>query len=195
MKNIEIVSVNYCTADLTERLIESLNKHEGLMPIRIIDGSDKMPYKQEIREVCNKYSNVTLEQKGYNIHHGGGMNAALLSSQYDWMLIIDSDCYLNEPFLTHLHFSHFFEGFPCWVNQHGVNVPDGQGIMYIHPEIQLVDVKKYKSSPYSFIKHGAPSIEIMSHIPNTDKLCMPEELRSLYTRTGRGTVSRFGYQL
>lgn len=195
MINLEIVSVNYNTPDLIENLIKSIEKHENDVPIRIIDGSDKQPFINEIIEVCSNRTDVTLERQHYNIHHGGGMHKALMTSSYEWILFMDSDCSLNGNFTSKLQFTHYIEGFPCWVDRNGINTPKGKGFLYIHPEIFLINVERYQHSKYNFIRHGAPSIEVMLNTDDLDKLCMPEEYRELYNRGGRGTVNRFGYQL
>ena len=190
---MEILTVNYNTPALVDRLIKSV-KSVCDLPIRVIDGSDRLPYSEDIKTVCNQ-DNVVLEQMGWNLHHGPSMHRALTESKYEWALIMDSDCELLEGMLEKFHYTHFYEGFACWVNNGGINVPKGQGILYIHPEILLVNVEKYRQSPYKMIKHGAPCIDAMRGTPDDEKLIIPDEYRVLYRRQGRGTCSIWGYNL
>ena len=174
--NLEYLSVNYNTPDLIERLIESIIKHEGKYPIRIIDGSDKEPYKTQIVEVCAKYDNVTLQQLGWNIHHGRGMNWGVFNSKYDWVYIFDSDNYVLQPHLDKMMESvqinnKLMCGVHCHVNTSGW----GEGreasraypIMYYHPSQFLISTSYYKQlkeNGVGFIHHGAPSIQIMQYL-------------------------------
>ena len=191
---MEIVTVNFKTPDLTERLIDSIRKVSPV-PIRVIDGSDTEEFQRIIREVCGDYSNVICEQVGFNLHHGPSMHRALNESTHEFVLFMDSDTELLDGMLEKFHYTHFYEGFACWVNDSGINVEKGIGILYLHPEILLVNVEKYRQSPYKFKKHGAPCIDAMHYTPNSEKLIIPDEYRNLYKRIGRATVNRWGYNL
>lgn len=198
MEKFEIISVNYNTPDLVDTMIESIRKYEGDYPIRIIDGSDREPYKTKTKEVCEKYYNVKLNQFGWNIHHGRGLDFGILSSTYDWVLCFDSDSSLSgHGLFKALQFKFKYEGFPCYVNEFGIDVnKDTPGnILYLHPMFLLVDTKHYRTSPYKFVHHGAPAIKIMAGNDNKDKYIIPDEFKQYFSRGGRGTVNRFGYNL
>lgn len=185
MHNFEIISVNYNTPDLLERLLTSIRLNYDT-PIRIIDGSDTEDFKRLAKMVCDKFSGVTLVQLGYNIHHGRGLDYGINTTKFEWVLCIDSDCEILAGMFECFKFTHFFEGFCCstpYTNQ------------YVHPEILLVNVDKYRRNPFKFIKHGEPAIMIMRDRNMTDRLCMPEEYKKFYIRHGRGTCGRFGYAL
>lgn len=182
MEKFEVVSVNYCTPDLIDRLITSIRKFSDV-PIRIIDGSDKEPFKSQVKEVCAKFTNITLIQLGYNIHHGRGLDYAISSSTLDWCLCIDSDAEILNNLFNALQFTHFIEGFAYDV---------GFDKQYVHPEFMLVNVAKYKTSKYKFIHDGAPAFVINK---TTDKLCMDHKYLKKLCRHGRGTCGRFGYNI
>jgi glycosyltransferase involved in cell wall biosynthesis len=195
MEKFEILSVNYNTPQHIQQLIESVRTHNNNIPIRIIDGSDREPFITKIKDVCDVYNSVELTQFGWNVHHGGGMHYGVTTSKYEWVLMMDSDCELLNGMLEKFHFTHFYEGFACWVNEHGINVPKGKGILYLHPEILLINVEKYRQSPYKMKKHGAPCIDAMRYTDDNEKLIIPDEFRVLYKRIGRGTCGIWGYNL
>lgn len=192
-KNFEIITVNYRTADLIKKLVDSINAINNTIPIRVMDGSDCQPFINEIVALCLNYPNVTLERQGWNLHHGPSMHKALMTSKYEWCLIMDSDTELLNGMLEKFHFTHFYEGFCCQVDANGMNVKSG--ITYVHPEIMLVNVEKYRQSPYNCVRHGAPMLSVMMNVPDEDKLCLPDEYRKYYKRIGRGTCGRWGYQI
>lgn len=185
MNEFEIISVNYNTPDLLERLLTSIRQNYN-QPIRIIDGSDTEEFRRLAKMVCDKFTGITLEQLGYNIHHGRGLDYAIASSTLDWCMCIDSDCEILQGMFECFKFTHAYEGFCCSTSYTN---------KYVHPEILLVDVQKYRHNPNKFIKHGEPAIKIMRDNNMTDRLCMPEEFKKFYIRHGRGTCGRFGYNL
>jgi len=219
MDNIEIISVNYNTPDLIDRLIKSIREIEGGFPIRIIDGSDKEPFKSDIIKICEKYDNVILEQQGWNIHHGRGMDLGITTSKYEWSLIIDSDNYIQQPIIGKIYNgaiekNKMILGWVEYVNNNGVGVgryySDKYKIKYYHPSLMLLKNSYYielKSKGVKFIHHGAPCIKVMEYLYNnklTDVigLDIKEHLNIDYSDIGkytnldsRGTRNRFGIQL
>ena len=189
---MEIVTVHYNTPDLLERLIRSSNAICEY-PIRVIDGSDTESMQQATKAICDLFLNVTLEQHGWNIHHGRGLHHAVSTSAFSLVLCVDSEVQLLDGIFRIFKYKTPLEGFCCDVNNHGMNVPQGQGILYLHPELLMVNADWYKSQPHHFIHHGAPAIDLMRHTSNAEKTCIPEELKKFYIRGGRGTVNRFGY--
>jgi hypothetical protein len=188
---MEIVSINYKTPDLIETLIKSVQA-ECSDPIRIIDGSDTEEHQRLIKSVCNKYM-VELNQLGYNIHHGRGMDYAINTSKHDWILIIDSDSSIKKGLLEVLLYDKPYMGFGMQVNQFGINVD--KGILYLHPHFLLVNKYHYVTHDCKFIHHGAPAIQIMANTPDELKNVIPNSYLKLFNRGGRGTVNRFGYNL
>lgn len=190
---MEIITVNYNTPDLIDNLIKSIRSTYS-NPIRVIDGSDKKEFSKQTQQVCLNYTGVTIESLGYNIHHGPGIHYALGNSRHEWALIIDSDSRVKEGLLEVLHFDKPYCGFGMRVNRFGFNVPDGD-VLYLHPHFLLVNTWFYKFSPYKFIKHGAPAIQIMLNLGDDQKSVIDDKHLALFDRGGRGTVERFGYNL
>ena len=94
IKRCEVVSVNYRTPDLIEKQYRGIRKFIGNVPIRIVDGSGcKCRNLERIRATD---SNFTIDYFDYNIHHGPGMDYALKTSKYDYLLIFDSDNWPNR---------------------------------------------------------------------------------------------------
>lgn len=190
-KSVEICSVNFKTPDLIEKLIESV-RSECNNPIRIIDGSDTEEHQRLIRIVCADYM-VELNQLGYNIHHGRGMDYIMNTTKYDWVLLIDSDSSIKSGLLEVLRYDKPYCGFGMQVNQFGINVP--KGILYLHPHFLLVNTWHYRTHDWKFIHHGAPAIQVMAMLPDEEKNVIDDKYLELFNRGGRGTVNRFGYNL
>ena len=189
---MEIITVHYNTPDLLDNLLGSIRDCSPL-PIRVIDGSDTEEFHRLTKEICGDYSNVIVEQLGYNIHHGPGMDYAMNTTKHDWVLIIDSDSMIKEGLLEVLLYDKPYMGFGMQVNAQGFNV--AKGILYLHPHFLLVNRQHYYIHPWKFIRHGAPAIQIMAVLPDSDKNVIPEEYQKYFVRGGRGTVNRFGYNL
>jgi glycosyltransferase involved in cell wall biosynthesis len=212
LQNIEIITVNYNTPDLVERLIRSVRKIEGDYPIRVIDGSDTPEFQSEVSLLGSRYENVIIVKKGWNIHHGRGINSALLTSKYSWCLIIDSDNYLQQPIIEKMMSlatgKREIVGWEMMVNSEGINDPNG--FPYYHPQLLLFNTAYYHyliGRGITFINHGAPALMIMQYLDNCDLshvvgidmfkgLGIGEADIGKYTvLTNRGTVNRFGYNL
>jgi hypothetical protein len=215
---IEIITVNYNTPDLIENLIESVRGIEGLYQIRIIDGSDKEPFKSDIIDVCKKYSNVVLQQQGWNIHHGRGMNLAMTTSTYEWCLVMDSDSFIIKPIIDKMY--EATAGNKKIVgNCTSAPVPDLFGsthVPYYHSSFLLFNVEYYKellTKGVGYIHHGAIDILINKYLYennlfdvvgvdiwkylgiNNDYWVLHPEVRKYYDYGGRGTRTRFGINL
>ena len=187
---MEILTIHYKTPDLLERLIKSIRVFTSIT-IRVIDGSDTQEMQRTTALVCSWYDNIILEQLGYNIHHGRGLDYGLRMSCEEWVLAVDSEVQLLQGIIEAFQFKTNLEGFCCEVNNSGLNVK--QGILYLHPELLLINNFWYKQQHFKFIHHGAPAIDVMKHASLADKHCMAEQYKELYIRGGRGTVNRFGY--
>lgn len=179
---IEVISVNYNTPDLIERMIKSIREHEGDIPIRIIDGSDQRELVLETFRIENEFTNVTFQRQGWNIHHGRGMDMAMTTSHYDACFIIDSDNFLLKPMIEKMkEVKKKIVGWYCYENDRGfgnARHPDKEHyIKYFHPSLMLMDVAFYldlKKKKAGFIHHGSPCIQMMKYLHDTgdaDKYC------------------------
>lgn len=211
----EIISVNYNTPDLIDKLLSSLNKYYGdSYPVRIIDGSDQVYYQKLLKETIKKYNNVTIDTIGYNIHHGNGLHYGLTTTKYDKVLCLDSDIvFLKENWIEHayslLNNQLLMVGYYCYVTNGGIDVKNEndkkKAIRYIHPSKCFVNVNKYKelfdAFKIRFINHGAPNISISKFLHEnklTDDYFL--EIKDLaqwdyFEYISRGTVSRYGLNL
>lgn len=211
IENIEILTVNYNTSDLIDRLIKSVRDIEGDYFIRVIDGSDKEPFKTEIIEVCEKYNNVVLQQQGWNIHHGRGMDLGISTSKYEWCLLLDSDSYIIQPIIKKMYEatnnkkivgSCILTIYPGYANN--------SWIKYYHPMLLLINKEYYlslKTIGIEFIHHGAPAIAINKYLHDNKIFDVvgvdfwkyigvaESDIDKYYSRGGRGTVDRFGYNI
>lgn len=216
LNNVEIISVNYNTPDLIDRLLYSVLKREDKYPTRIIDGSDRAPFIEQIQDVCSKYSYVRLEQLGYNIHHGRGLDYAISSSTYDWVLCMDSDNYFLQSMLERMYNATVEQhkmmcGYYCYVDNGASARPDrledqSHYILYYHPSLLLINKNFYmelRKVGCGFVHHGAPAIRMAIYLNGKDVgLKLDQALGFDYKDIGqwinlqsRGTVNRFGYNL
>ena len=219
IENIEILTVNYNTPDLIDRMIKSVCEIEGDYPIRIIDGSDKEPFKSKIIEICDKYENVKLEQQGWNIHHGRGLDLGVSTSNYEWVILMDSDGFISQPIIEKtyncaIENNKMMVGRSVYVNTAGISEGRKYSIQhpirYFHASYLLFNKNYYlelKKQNAGFIHHGAIAIKMMIYLYMnglSDKvgidiweyLQIPDnEMDNYFHYGGRGTVNRFGYNL
>ena len=217
INNIEILTVNYNTPDLIKELIKSVRDVEGDYPIRVIDGSDSEPYKTDIIEVCEGKSNVILEQQGWNIHHGRGLDLGITTSNSEWVLMVDSETCFKEPIIE--------KTFECAINNNKLIVGDcryvdnrGMGgvwsptiqypFKYYHASYLLFKTDYYlklKSLNAGFIHHGAIGINMTMYLYQNGlsdivgasiwEYLNVTEKNNYFHIGGRGTVNRFGYNI
>ena len=204
MGSLEIITVNYNTPDLVERMVKSIREHEGDYIIHVVDGSDDehpLPYMDD---------NVLVHHIGWNIHHGRGLDYALNNVEADWCLLIDSDNYIKKPIIEKIKTmtvdGNYIVGHYCHTDKNGNSVERGYSkkfpIQYWHPSFMLINVAFYKHIGVKFIHHGAPAIEIAKYL---DKLkfspCIDigdylnEDINDYVFMEGEGTVKRWGYNL
>lgn len=207
-ETVEIVTVNYNTPDLLWKLLDSISKNGGdKYHIRVIDGSDKEEFIKNDIDICSKYKNVKLCQLGHNIHHGPGMDYAIKTSEFKYLLILDSDdvvlSNIDEILDVMLKTKKAFVGFAEQVNASGMNVKK-KDITYVHPRFMLVEKMVYidfGKRGHKFIKHGAPCINVMKYIhdwKHEDRylgIIHPRFKAKWFKTKGRGTCGRFGYNL
>lgn len=172
--NLECVSINFQTPNITHDLIQSIRTMNQDVKIRIIDGSTP----EFIHNFCyldyiqDEY-NFTLERMEYNIHHGPGMDYAIRTSQHDWILFFDSDVLMRKfPYELEIEPNKFFIGKRGRVNVNGVDEEkfkpedfDKPMYLYPHPSFLLVNVEKYKEFK-PFIRHGAPCLKTWIDVNN-----------------------------
>lgn len=173
MDNIEIVSIHYKTPEYIYEQYKSIRKFYPSAHYRIIDGSDNE--KVYFKDIEEKDKFFQVERLGYNIHHGPGMDYAIKNSQFEFLLILDSDVTLKGDILSPMFkkFTGYAVGRKRMVNALGMQnweipligklFPKSFKYIYIHPLCLLINKKAYlKFKP--FIKHGSPCIDAMIDI-------------------------------
>ena len=203
MNSIEVVSVHYKTPELIYRQYESVRKFYPEIPYRIIDGSDDgVVYFKDLED---KDKNFKVKRFGYNIHHGPGMDYAIRNSEYDFLLILDSDVSLKKPPIETMF--EKFRGYSvgrkrvvnAWGRQSwedgriGKLFPKMYKYTYIHPVCMLINKKAYLQFK-PFIKHGSPCIDAMIDIHKQGKtqLLAHIEVQDFADIEWTGTVKRWG---
>jgi len=128
--DIEVISVNYRTPDLTERMIKSIRQFNQDIPLRIIDGSglEWSENNCHLRSIMKEFKfNMTVFN--HNIHHGPGMDWGIKSSENEWVLTIDSDQFImKDVFEYEIPENKFFIGQKFMLIRMGL-VTKGQKIM------------------------------------------------------------------
>jgi len=219
INNIEIITVNYNTPDLIESLIESVREVEGDYSIRVIDGSDVEPFKTDIIGVCEKKNNVVLEQQGWNIHHGRGLDLGISTSESEWVLLMDSETYIIKPiigktFECAIENNKMIVGDCRYVNSAGMGGVSDYSIQYpykyYHASYLLFNTKYYlelKERNAGFIHHGAIGINMTMYLEQhglADSVGMNiweylginrSNVGEYFHIGGRGTANRFGYNI
>lgn len=203
MNDVEILTVHYKTPDLIYSQYESIRKFYPEIKYRIIDGSDNgISYFEDIER---EDSNFSIKRFGYNIHHGPGMDYGIKTSNFNYLLIIDSDITIKKPLIFDMlkSFNGFSVGKKLIMDSTGhehnqkPNTPKENFIYdYIHPYTMLINKEKYlKFKP--FIKHGSPCIQTMIDIHN--KKCKQElvdfKIEEYVNLITKGTRSIWGLNI
>ncbi len=144
----------------------------------VIDGSDNGEiYFKDLEE---SDTNFNVKRFGYNIHHGPGMDYGIRTSQFNYLLIIDSDVTLKKPLVYEMFkvFKGYSVGKKIIMDSTGHEFnqkPDRDKnsfiYEYIHPYCMLISKKRYLDF-HPFIKHGSPCIKSMIDVYN--KKCLNE---------------------
>ena len=200
MTSIEIITVNFRTEDLLIRLYKSIRELLGDIPFRVIDGSGDNKYVALFKSMVVSDTNTSIEKFPFNIHHGRGMNYAMATTKYDYILFIDSDGWVKDSGLVEymaksLKPDSYGSGLVVTVNKGGDNVA-ANGIRYLHPSCALVKKSEYVKYP-RYIHHGAPCIKTMHYLhllSLSHKLIHLDNIDRYFTEDKRGTVNRTGYQ-
>lgn len=204
--NIEIISVHYKTPDYIYEQYKSVRKLYPNIAYRIIDGSDnENTYFLDLEE---KDENFKVERFGFNIHHGPGMDYAIKSSTYEFLLILDSDVTLKKDILTPMikRYSGYAVGRKRIVNALGMQsweirligklFPKSFKYMYIQPVCMLINRDAYfQFKP--FFKHGSPCIDAMIdiHKKNQTHLLTEFPLEDFMDIKYKGTVQKWGMNI
>jgi hypothetical protein len=197
----KILTVNYNTPKLIEKLIESYYKYKyDKYQLIIIDGSDIHNNITKSKELSEKYPEVIFDFVGYNIHHGPGLHYGMNKYKSDFFLLIDSDLvFKKEGYIDYCLENiknNYGIGKKIKVNKWDQSVRVNGNIDYLHPNGCLINYKMYNNFKPLFA-HGAPFLNTMKDLykKNLSHLIINNNsIRKLYVdEGGRGTVTKFGY--
>lgn len=203
-KNVTAVIINYQTFDLTSRAIKSLCNYYPNIPLVIIDNGSRDDSAFKLKELIKTLKNpneLIINKK--NIHHGPGMDQAIHFVSSPYVLFIDSDCEIHgggfiEQMLTLLQEEekNYIVGKKVFMNRRGFDVEknDVHAIEYIRPICMLLKKEIYLKLP-KFVKHGTPCLENMTEAQKQGYKLIDFQIENFIFHRGRGTASRFGYQL
>ena len=186
-KKVEFISVNYKTPDFIITQYHFIRKYIGNINIRIIDGSGFVVKQLDMIEKRDK--NFSIVYFDFNIHHGPGMDYALRTSKFPYLLIMDSDCYPVKPNLLNDMWKLMGDDI------YGVGLVLG---VDLKAYCMLLNRQMYLKYP-KFVFHGAPlkdPIKEISRLGLSDKILKYIKI-SEYTNwssdnPGRGTRKRHG---
>lgn len=206
LKDIEILTVNFQTADLIERQLRSRddNGYEFINTI-VVDNSTSKQHQDELDMVLSKYTNVKLYRTNRNFGHGGGVNVGWHFITKPYVLLLDSDTWFSgvtclHSMVTKMNDQVFMVGLFNYVDQSGHDLyVDGPGhILYVHPSRVLINKNIYDQLPCKVINHGAPLIQVMSYVhQNNLRNLLVEEpnIDYMFPTSRRGTVDRWKGQI
>lgn len=204
LNELEIITVNYQTADLIDNLLTSRDKYGYKdIHVKVIDNSEEINHQAELNAVVRKYNNVTIDHVGFNLHHGLGLDRGIKNSTYKYCLAFDSDMeFISDSGLTKIMNLMTDEidyvASVCHVNKHGIaisaNWSNEYPYKYPHPALCLFRRDDYLKSPYKFVHHGAPSIAIAIGYYGKENKIVAFPFNEDFKTSGRGTVNRYGYR-
>lgn len=191
-KKIEFISVNYKTPDFIIKQYNLIRKYIGNINIRIIDGSGFVVKQLDMIE--QKDENFSIVYFDFNIHHGPGMDYALRTSKFPYLLIMDSDCWPVKPNLL----------VDMWQlmkdDIYGVAfvITNPLGCKCLKPYCMFLNKQMYLKYP-KFVFHGDPLKDLHKEICKlgiSDKIFKNIKINE-YTNwdvhnPGRGTRKRYG---
>lgn len=195
------VVVNFNTPDILRTSIASIRQFYDF-PIIVIEGSDKPE--------ALDFLNVQVEEIGYNIGHGLGMDMGIRLAETDYVLTFDTDIEMKKPcielMLKEVKKDTYAIGKKYLINNSGLYnmypelFKDSPDIVHIvHPSFQLVNKSEYfKYAPY--ISDGAPTVlsyhDIGRHKKEEDILLNFPVLDYVYHRNAgtRNRIERSEYE-
>lgn len=193
-----ILTVNYNTPELLRELLNSIDKFCPNINVYVVDGSDNKNLVKQTKMITKDRKNTVLFSLGRNIHHGPGLDFGIRKIDTKYILLMDTDSVIIKAGLIERMHDSLDGGYGIgkieYVDRNGWNVPEGNGIPYLHPRCALIDKDQYlKYKPA--LKHGAPMINAMTDIfDKGDQMELRDfpNLDEYYVHLGRGTVNITG---
>lgn len=201
MDGVTVLIVNYNTPDLLEAALRSVRQFYEDVPVLVVDGSDRQPFKDQSAAVAGKFWQVTFQQLGFNIHHGPGIEHGMYWIETPFTFVMDSDAEIVkagvlEEMCSRMKPETYACGQGVQVDVNGEN-DNGGGITYIHPFAMMIQQSTFDEYPKPH-RHGAPMINPMRCIQRAG---LSEKVLSVWNEVTQyvrhpywGTRARFGLQ-
>ena len=192
LEQITVITPNYKTSGLIQRLVEGLLQHYPQVRLLLIDNGSGDASTEYIRKMVDSKYNIKVILNKINTGHGPAMHQGIGICETRLVCLIDSDCiiqckgaleYLAAPFSDPKVYA---TGEKLLVDAGGNTRK--KGTPYIHPSRLMIDRLKYWKLP-PFNHHGAPVAANMFGVAKTDFVLvnLPEVDKYIH-HPGRGLV-------
>lgn len=202
---VSVVIINFRTPDITSRAVTSLRWFYPTVPLILIDNGSADGTSVRVLEELTKLapSQTLLVKNPTNLHHGPAMDQAARLADTPNLLFFDSDCEVVkggvvESMLSVLQQDEeiYAVGKRIHMDRRGYDLPEPaqDGIPYIRPICMMLRRGLYLDLP-PFERHGAPCLSNMRRAAERGYRLAHFDIGEYVTHLGRGTASRFGYNL
>jgi glycosyltransferase involved in cell wall biosynthesis len=194
--------INYRTLDLLTRCVESYRSAYPQGRLLIIDNGSHDESTEYIHSLVERFPQITAIFNEKNINHGPAMDQGIRAVRTPFLFILDSDCeVLRGGFLEAMRElfidpNLYASGHLLHLNWCGFAArrSERNWIPYIHPHAMLIDRQKYLDLA-PFVHHGSPCLRNMKSAQKAGYSMVHFPVGKFIRHTGRGTCSRFGYNL
>jgi glycosyltransferase involved in cell wall biosynthesis len=200
---VTAVVINFRTADLTRRAVESFRSFYPSLPLLLIDNGSGDESRRTLEQLRDRApGSTTLILNESNRHHGPGMDQALRCIRTPFVLFLDSDCEVLRGGFAEAMLAragedsrNYIVGKKIFMNDRGFDVQEQPGAhAYIRPICMLVRREVYLQLP-PFERHGAPCLANMRAAQASGFELIHFPVEDFVRHEGRGTASRHGYRL
>ncbi len=199
---VTAVIINFQTPELTEYAVRSLKNFYPDLKLILIDNGSRDNSSDKLKTLVNQFNYIDFISNRKNIHHGPAMHQAILHSDTDYILFLDSDCrVLKGGFIEEMlsilkeKDSNYAIGEIIYMNKRGFPIKNKtSGFPYIRPVCMMLKRKHYLMLK-PFQKHGAPCLDNMKNALENGLLLKNFDINSFIYHLGRGTASKYGYNL
>jgi glycosyltransferase involved in cell wall biosynthesis len=203
LANVTTIVINYRTADLTQKCVESFLRHYPNVRLLLIDNGSNDDSTAYIRYTARDHANVTCIINEMNLYHGPALDQGTRSSDTDYVFTLDSDCEVLrggflEEMLELFQDPHLYAvGKLAYMNKYGFETEAGSRgkvIKYVYPYAMLLDRDKYLKLE-RFTHHGSPSLRNMEDAEERGYQVSDFPIAEFILHRWKGTCSRYGYGL